>query len=96
MECDAIYCFDRASVLLAIYPEGSDGPRVVAQISEDALRDLFGARGGADSLVQACCDHFDSIGEVALEHYRHDPCKPVILETSDFALATLLAHDAVN
>ena len=46
MNCDAIYCFDRASVLFAIYPEGRAGPRVVAQISEDALRDIFDAHGG--------------------------------------------------
>ena len=28
MTSDAIYCFDRASVLFAIYPEGSPEPRV--------------------------------------------------------------------
>ncbi|MDM0116372.1 hypothetical protein QTI66_29910 [Variovorax sp. J22R133] len=96
MNCDAIHCFDRASVLFAIYPEGSNGPRVVAQISEDALRDIFGAHGGADSLVEACCDHFEQIGETAMQRYRREPGKPVVLENADFALGFLLEADGVN
>ena len=84
MKCDAIYWFDRASVLFAFYPKGGDGPRIVGEIAEDALRDFFGAEGGGDSLVEACIDHFDLIEEAALEHYRHDPRKPVTLTVSGF------------
>lgn len=85
MDCDAIYCFDRASVLFAIYPDGPQGPRVVAEISEDALRDVFGAQGGGDSLVEACRSQFDLIEQMALQHYRHDPVRPVMLENRDFS-----------
>lgn len=86
MISNAIYCFDRASVLFAIYPKGRAGPRIVAEVSEDALRDIFGAQGGGDSLVAACLDNLALIEELALQHYRHDPEKPVMLETGDFAL----------
>ncbi|SCK28221.1 hypothetical protein VAR608DRAFT_2342 [Variovorax sp. HW608] len=86
MESDAIYCFDRASVLFPIYPEGRSGRRVIAEISEDTLRDLFGATGGGDSLVQACRDHFDVIEQVALHHHRREPTQPVVLGTDHFTL----------
>jgi hypothetical protein len=93
---DEIYCFDRASVLFAIHPQGSGGPRVVAEISEDALRDVFGAQGGGDSLVEACQTHFDRIEEAALRHQREDPEKPVMLGIGDFSLLSSLAIDPAN
>lgn len=96
MTSDASYCFDLASVLFAIYPKGSAGPRIVAEISEDALRDVFGAQGGGDSLVAACCEHFDQIKAAALDHYRRGPEKPVVLETGDFAFPSSLAADSAN
>jgi len=85
MVCDAIHCFDRGSVLFALHPRGSDGPRVVAEISEDALRDFFGACGGAESLVEACVGHLDQIEAAALRRYRSAPSKPVVLGNCDFA-----------
>ena len=93
MDSDAIYCFDRARVLFAIYPEGGKGGRIVAEISEDALRDVFGAHGGGDSLVEACRSHFDLIEEAALRHYRRNPKQPVLLATADFTLAAPAATD---
>ena len=93
MDSDAIYCFDRAKVLLAIYPEGGKGDRVVAEISEDALRDVFGAHGGGDSLVEACRSHFDLIEAAALRHYQRNPKQPVRLETTDFTLPAPAATD---
>lgn len=95
MTSDAIYCFDRASVLFAIHPEGTGGPRVVAEITEDALRDIFGARGGGDSLVEACREHADRIEDAAMRHYRRDPEKPVLLKTGDFEIPSSLAADSV-
>lgn len=89
MSPEAIYCFDRASVLLAIYPDGRSGPRVVAEITEDALRDVFAAQDGAEGLVQACLDHFGAIERIAKEHYRRKPTSPVELSTSDFSSTTV-------
>ena len=86
MNSDVIYCFDRASVLFVIHPEGHGSPRVIGEISEDALRDLFGAAGGGDSLVTACKEHFDVIEQMALQHYRREPTRPVMLATDDFSL----------
>jgi hypothetical protein len=83
---EAIYCFDTATVRFAIYPKGPAGGRIVAEIGEDPLRDLFGATGGGDSLVQAYERHAAVINARALERYREAPCKPVLLETLDFEL----------
>ncbi len=85
MNCEAIHCFDVATVRFAIYPDGPDGPRILAEISEDALRDLFGARGGGDSFVRACQAHFDLIEAQALARHRTAPLQAVKLSTSDFA-----------
>lgn len=86
MKCEAIHCFDRGTVRFAIYPEGLDGPRILAEISEDALRDLFGAKGGPKSLLDACQTHFDLIEQVAVERHRRRPAMPIQLEASDFSL----------
>ena len=95
MTSDAIYCFDRASVLFAIHPEGDGGPRVVAETTEDTLRDIFGAQGGGDGLVFAWREHADRIEEAAMRHSRRDP-EPVALQTVDFELPRSLATDSVN
>lgn len=80
---EAIYCYDRASVRFAVY-EG--GVRIVAEISEDALRDVFGARGGSDSLLEACGQHAPLIGARALEKHRASPGRPILLVTADFSV----------
>ncbi|MDM0074612.1 hypothetical protein QTH90_09490 [Variovorax sp. J2P1-59] len=80
---EAIYCFDTATVRFAIYPEG--GARVVAEIGEDPLRDLFGATGGGDSLTAAYVRNAALIDERALELHRSGK-RPVRLETHDFEL----------
>jgi len=82
---EAIYCFDTATVRFAIYLES--GARVVAEISEDPLRDLFGAGGGGDSLVAAYARNATLIDERALELHRIGR-RPVLLETHDFELTT--------
>jgi hypothetical protein len=92
MTCEAIYCFDMATVRFAIYPDGLDGPRILAEISEDALRDLFGARGGGDSLVRACQTHFNVIETTALARHRAAPLKPITLNTRDFASPAALTE----
>ena len=81
----AIYCFDTATVRFAIYPDG--GPRVIAEIGEDPLRDLFGACGGGDSLVEAYACNASVIDERALELHHRAGGRPVVLETRDFELA---------
>lgn len=95
MNNDASFCLARASVLFAIYPRGTQGHRVVAEISEDALRNVFGAQGGGDSLLNACRHHFDLIEEAALQRYRHESGRPVTLEARDFAFPTSFATDSI-
>ncbi|HEY4080410.1 MAG TPA: hypothetical protein VGM81_06925 [Burkholderiaceae bacterium] len=94
MTCEAIHCFDTATVRFAIYPDGFDGPRILAEIEEDALRDLFGARGGGNTLVEACKLHFSLIEARAIERYRAVPSRPVMLAIADFAAPGALAEAA--
>lgn len=93
MRCEAIYCFDLGTVRFAFYPGGFDGPRVLAEITEEALRDLFGAREGGDSLVSACQAYFEAIESVALAHHHAAPTQAVRLGTEDFALPSARGVD---
>lgn len=79
---EAIYCYDVASVRFAVYEES--GERVIADIGEYALRDVFGARGGSDSLLDAYRQNAPAIGALALEKHRSSPGAPIVLGTVDF------------
>lgn len=83
---EAIYCFDTATVRFAIYPEGAGGSRCVAEIREEALRDLFGARGGGDTLVRAYLNNARAIDARAESRWRESGGAEVLLETMDFEL----------
>lgn len=89
MSCEAIFCYDTATVRFAIYPDGLDGTRVISQISEHALRDYFGARGGSESLIEAYARHAAEIDLVAIERYRSAPSQSIVLQPADFDLQTL-------
>ncbi|MES2531770.1 MAG: hypothetical protein V4636_12090 [Pseudomonadota bacterium] len=93
MTREAIFCFDTATVRFAIYPDGDDGTRVIAQIGEHPLRDLFAADGGGDTLVAAYDRHAQTIDAVAVRHYRADPLRPIVLQTPDFALECVHAAE---
>jgi hypothetical protein len=84
---EAIFCFDTATVRFAIHPHGKKGVRVIAQIGENPLRDLFGAKGGGDTLVRAYKAHAARIDALAVARYLAAPGKPVLLETADFEIA---------
>src|SRR5690349_20483710 len=73
MDFEGIYCFDTAAVRFAIYPDGHDGARIIGQISEETLHDVFGTRDLGDRLLETCKAHFDAIGAAALKRYRNDP-----------------------
>ena len=84
---EAIFCYDTATVRFAIYPQGKQGPRCIAAIGEDPLRDLFGAKGGGETLVRAYQENAALIDALALARYRKVPGRPVLLGTMDFELA---------
>lgn len=86
MRCEAVHCFDRATVQFFVYPDGPDGPRVLAEISEDALRDVFGVRGGPESLVQACEAHYLLLEEAVTRRFREHPGKPILLSWADVSM----------
>ena len=84
MTREAIFCFDTATVRFAIYPDGHDGTRVIAQIGEDPLRDLFGASGDGETLLAAYDRHADRIDAMATARYRANPQQQILLQTTDF------------
>jgi hypothetical protein len=85
MSSEAIYFSSRGTVRFAIYPQGFAAARVLAEISRSALCDVFGAHGDADSLIQAYRTHFAKIQVKALACHCHDPSRPVLLGSGDFA-----------
>lgn len=84
MNCEAIHCLDTATVRFPIYPEGWDGPRIIARISEEALRTVFGAGSDDKSLIGACQAHFALIEGKALERHEADPSQAIVLDAVDF------------
>lgn len=92
MNCEAIHCPDTGTVRFAIYPDGFDGPRIIARISERALRERFGADPDEASLIDACQAHFGLIETMALASYAETPEIPVLLTPADFGRVDALAE----
>ncbi|MGF6346563.1 hypothetical protein [Variovorax sp. W2I14] len=87
MDFEGIYCFDTASVRLAVYPDGPQGARVVAQISEDTLHDGFGTREVGQRLLDVCKNNFRAIELAAVARYRANKRQSVItLTLGDFTV----------
>jgi len=84
MFSEAIHCRDTDTVRFAIYPDGFDGPRIIARICDDALHEIFGAPLDDVSLATACQMHFDRIEAKALERYHAAPQTAVLLRIVDF------------
>ncbi|GAA4351385.1 hypothetical protein GCM10023165_39510 [Variovorax defluvii] len=90
MNCEAIHCVDTHTIRFAIYPDGLDGPRITAHISEAALRGLEDAPAAEDiDLTAACEAHFEFIEAKALERYRETPSLPILLEAEDLSACAL-------
>lgn len=84
MDFQGIYCFDRGIVRFAIFPQGDTGPRVLADITEEALSDVFHVPGGEVACLEGCRHNFPDICERAHSRYLANPGAPVVLETRDF------------
>ncbi|BEP68364.1 MULTISPECIES: hypothetical protein [unclassified Variovorax] len=84
MDFEGIYCFDTATVRFAVYPDGPDGARVLAQISQDVLHDALGAKEIGEHTLHACKRHFDVISAAAVARFRADPHGPIVLACADF------------
>ncbi|SFM64172.1 DUF1488 family protein [Variovorax sp. OV329] len=78
---EAIYCYDTACVRFAVYEEGR---RILVDIGEDALRDVFGACGGGESLLDSYRQHAPLIDALALERHHAAPGAPILLGIADF------------
>lgn len=84
MACEAIYLKETDRVKFAIYPDGFDGPRIIAEIAADALRNRFGGHGVGSSLVRAYLHHSDAIDAQAVQSFRAAPTQPVVLDAAVF------------
>lgn len=87
MSSEAVHCAATGSVRFAIYPEGDDGPRILARVTREALCELFGATPHGDAMVNAYGRHADLIDACALMRFRLEPSRAVVLVASDFAAA---------
>jgi len=94
MDFEGIYCFDTATVRFAIYPDGHDGARIIAQISEETLHDVFGTRNLGDRLLDTCRAHCEAISAAALQRYRGNPHAPINLTMDDFSPGSDNTNDA--
>lgn len=81
---EGIYCFDRGVVRFAFFPLGAIGPRVLADISEEALTDVFKIRGGGDAWLRGCAANIDVIAAAAQKKWADRPSAEIRLEASDF------------
>lgn len=87
MALEGIYCFDTASVRLAVYPDGPQGARVVALISENTLHDGLGTREVGQRLLDVCRNNLHVIEPAVVARYRASPRHPVVtLSLADFAV----------
>ena len=100
MDFEGIYCFDTATVRFAIYPDGRDGARIIAQISEETLHDVFGTRNLGDRLLDTCKTHFMALSVAALRRHRANPNASISLTIDDFSPRALPKsandHDATS
>lgn len=83
MDFEGIYCFDTATVRVAVYPDGPQGPRIVAQVSEDTLHDALGVVEIGERMLEACKRHFDVVEAAAVERYRASPRQSITLGFDD-------------
>jgi hypothetical protein len=85
MTFEGIHRFDLGSIRFAFYPDGNDGGRILADISEQTLSHVFGNRLGGESWIDLCGRHRDLLAAEALVQYRIDPSRPIELAVKDFA-----------
>ncbi|MDR6535102.1 hypothetical protein [Variovorax soli] len=90
MNCEAIHCAETGTVRFAIYPDGLDGPRIMAHVSEAALRDLCDSPDQDPDLTGTCEAHFDCIQAKAIERYRAAPSMPILLGPADLRECDLM------
>lgn len=77
------YDFDRSSVCFAIYPDGMEGPRVVARITAEALADTFEVPENHDAVLDAYRENAASIDAEALKRYRSDPSGDIVIKRGE-------------
>ena len=86
MASEATYTSETRTLKFAIYPDGFDGPRILAVIAADVMHERFGAQEGSSAMVTAYESSRELIDAEALGRYRDDPSTPVELTSRDFEL----------
>ncbi len=93
MSSEAVHCIDTSTVRFAIYPGGFDDARILAQITDEALRDVFGAAGDGASLLDAYSANAAAIDARALACHRLSPGHPVVLTAEALAAPAIWQGD---
>lgn len=86
MPTEAIYLPERRTVRFAIYPGGHEGPRILAEITGQALTECYEAQDSAQELIKAYQTHFAAIQTMALSMYAQSPATPVELNQDQVEL----------
>lgn len=85
MPTEAIYLPVSKTVRFAIYPDGQDGPRILAEITERILCERYGASESARNLVERYQSNFMEIQTMALKLYAQSPSTSIVLDKENIA-----------
>lgn len=83
MPTEAIYLSAHKTVRFAIYPDGLEGPRILAEVSEDALKKYCGAADSENEMVASYRANFSKIQMLALEKYTRSPSTFILVDEED-------------
>jgi hypothetical protein len=83
MPTEAIYLFARKTVRFAIYPDGLEGPRILAEVSEDALKKYCCASNSEIEIVASYRANYIKIHMLALEKYKRSPSTFILVDEED-------------
>lgn len=84
MPTEAFHTPARKTVRFAIYPDGFEGPRISAEITECALCEIYGSNDSVDDLIACYRANFVEIQMIALKRHHRSPSVAICLEKEDF------------
>ena len=85
MKCEAVHCQDRRTVRFAVYPDGFEGPRILAEVTEEFLWAMSGRHMDSDALVRVCEQNFESLERLVIRRFRLDPRQRMLVGVKDLA-----------
>jgi hypothetical protein len=84
MPTESVYLSVHKTVRFAIYPAGMEGPRILAEVSKEALKTHCGASESPGEIVASYQANFGKIQMMALEKYANSPSAFILIDEEDF------------